>query len=141
MTLRINTEWYEQDDYFGNTVLTQVSVLFWVPFTPIFFVVKRQFLGEPDNVITVGIVDYWKSPKSFFTKASFGLYRVRHGEMYKQRRRTSMPILRGKTSTLIFMHEENGMPIDSPRAAALRRLNRRGYISKEDVLRDVVDMW
>ena len=139
MTLRIHTEWYEHDDL--ETVITQVSILFWVPFTPIFFVLKRPFSGRPGNEIICGIVDYWKSPKSFFTKISFGLYRVHHGEMYKKRRRTSMPISRGKTTTLIFMHEENGMPIDSPRAAALRRLNRRGYISKEAVLRDVVGMW
>ena len=139
MTLRIHTEPYQHDCL--DTVITQVSILFWVPFTPIFFVLKRPFQGRPGDKIIGGIVDYWKSPKSLFTKAPFGLYRVRHGEMYKQKRRTSMPILRGKTTTLIFMHEENGTPIDSPRAAALRRLNMRGYISKEDVLRDVVDMW
>ena len=121
-------------------VYTQIDILFWIPFTPIFFVYKIDIIrgaGVEDPGVEA-INNYWKSPKSLFSKLPCGIYRVYHDEMYKRKPRRCLPMLPGKKSTLAFVREEDGIPFYSPRNAALKWLERHNYVSKEAVLNEFV---
>lgn len=121
-------------------VYTQIDILFWIPFTPVFFIYKIDLIKntEGKSMASVAINNYWKSPKSVFSKLPYGLYRVYHDEMYRRRPRRYLPMLPGKKSTLVFVEEEDGIPLYSPRSTALKWLERHGYVSKEAVLNEIV---
>lgn len=118
-------------------VYTQTDILFWIPFTPIFFIYKIDLIGAEDLVVET-INSYWKSPKSLFSKLPHGLYRVYHGEMYKHKPRHCLPTLPGKKSTLVFVPEEDGIAYCSPRHTALKWLERHNYVSKGEIIREFV---
>lgn len=121
-------------------VYTQIDILFWIPFTPIFFVYKTELIrgANVDDPVVEAINNYWKSPKSLFSKLSCGLYRVCHDEMYKRKRRRYLPTISGRKSTLVFVQEEDGIACCSPRNTALKWLERHNYVSKEAVLNEFV---
>ena len=121
-------------------VYTQIDILFWIPFTPIFFIYKIDLIKntEGKSMASVAINNYWKSPKSLFSKMPYGLYRVYHDEMYKRRPRHYLPILPGRKSTLVFVPEEDGIAYYSPRNTALKWLERHNYASKGEIIREFV---
>lgn len=140
IALRFHKEEFICPDDDTPQVYTQIDVLFWIPLTPIFFIYKIDIIESVErNDVSAFMDDYWKSPRSLFSKLPYGLYRVYHTDMYKRKKRRYLPMLPGKRSTLVFVEEENGIAYGSPRDRALRWLDRHNYVSKYAILNAIVE--